>query len=376
MKNMSCEELQKEYNKIIEMLKNSFILYSHEISMYKLEKEKRNASIMAYKKKVSEQLKELQKKVDSYERFIHHYKKENLELKKENFLLKKKFKKAASSFTKRKEDNLIYRYFNDELEIENFVSYTIEQMLETEFKSKDVKPLYFRKELDNLLKIYIIKALVNRIKIEKIAILLVSILLNKFRHKIYLFVASFFVSRIENEKYSEFLRILLTKTLVEKDKKYEPIKMKYSVDDIKLIYAKYKKVSFKKDDLFTKIDLGKIDEGIDNYKRKIKQNEKKLENLTNEENDILVKLTNSEDDEEKEKIKKELENIDIKKRRIIDNISKLQKELEELENKKLFLEPVNEVAFDNSLEEYEKEIVQKYENVLNEFALALEKGLK
>jgi predicted nuclease with TOPRIM domain len=88
-----------------------------------------------------------------------------------------------------------------------------------------------------------------------------------------------------------------------------------------------------------------------------------------------VELTNS-DDEEKEEIKKELENIDAQKIIIIENISKLKKELEILENKKTFLQPVNEVVFDNSLKDVEKEIVEEYNKMLNSFAYALQGSLK
>ncbi len=373
--NKDCEELEKKYDQVVKMLKNSFILYSHEISKYKSEKDKRNASIVAYKKRVSEHIQELQNSIDSQEKIIDYYKKQNLELTRENILLKKKFKKAASSFTKNKENNLLYKYFKEDIEIEDFLHHVVNKILKEKFNPKNITPLFFRKELYNVLNRYFIKELILYTKIEKMAILLASILMNRFNDKIYFLIASFFVERIVNETYRDFIKILLTKTLVDKDKKYEPIKMEYSVDDIKIIYNKYKKLAFKKDDLLIKIDLEKVDKDISNCLEQIDKNEKELEELTNEENDILMQLTNS-DEENKEEIKKELDNIDSQKRIIVDNISKLKKELELLENKKMFLQPANEVVFDNSLKDVEKEIVEEYNKMLNSFAFALEKALK
>jgi prefoldin subunit 5 len=123
------------------------------------------------------------------------------------------------------------------------------------------------------------------------------------------------------------------------------------------------------------MDLEKVDKDISNCLEKINTDEKILEELTKKENDILLKLTTLEE-ENKEEEKKELEKIDSQKRIISDDISKLKKELEALKNKKLFLEPVNEVVFDNSLKDREKEIVEKYNNMVYNFSDALQRDLK
>jgi hypothetical protein len=373
--NKDCEELEKKYKQTLEMLKESFIVFKNEIDTCQGEKEKKRLTIISYKKRITEQMKEFHEIINSQEKIIDSYKKQNLELTKENILLKNKFKKVASSFTEKKEDNLIYKYFKNDVEIEQFLNHIVNVLLKNEFNPKEISPLYFRKEINNFLHKYFIKELILRTKVEKIAILLSSIILKRFHHKIYLFMVSFFVYRIDNEKYSDFVKILLTKTLIDKYKKYQPIKIEYSIDDIKMIYSKYKKLSLKKEDLFMKIDLEKIENDINNYLEQINEKEKNLEELTKKENDILVELTNS-DDEEKEEIKKELENIDAQKIIIIENISKLKKELEILENKKTFLQPVNEVVFDNSLKDVEKEIVEEYNKMLNSFAYALQGSLK
>jgi hypothetical protein len=54
----------------------------------------------------------------------------------------------------------------------------------------------------------------------------------------------------------------------------------------------------------------------------------------------------------------------------------MNKDCEELENKKMFLQPANEVVFDNSLKDKEKEIVEKYNTMLHSFACALQGSLK
>jgi hypothetical protein len=373
--NQECEELKQKYFNVLEMLKESFFVFKNEIDNCQREKEKKKAIIISYKKRITEQMKEFQHIIDSQEEIINSYKKQNLELTKENILLKNKFKKVASSFTKNKQDKLISNYFKNNIELEEFLNYVVTELLKKEFNPKKISPLYFRKEFNNILNIYLIKKLNKYTKIEKISILLSSILMSKFSDKIYFFVASFLIDRIESRIYSNFIQILLTKTLVDKDKKYEPIQMEYSIDAIKTIYSKYKRLSFKKKDLFMKMDLEKVDKDISNCLEKINTDEKILEELTKKENDILLKLTTLEE-ENKEEEKKELEKIDSQKRIILDDISKLKKELEALKNKKLFLEPVNEVVFDNSLKDREKEIVEKYNNMVYNFSDALQRDLK
>jgi hypothetical protein len=200
--------------------------------------------------------------------------------------------------------------------------------------------------------------------------------MNVFYKKIYYFVASFFVSNIDKEIYSDFVYILTTKVLIDRNKKYKPIEMEFSVNDIKIIYNKYKKLSSKTKKRFINIDIEKIDEEIFELLQQIDEDKEFLENLTIEENDILVELTTLGNLEYKQGLKKKLKKIDLNKRKIKEDIKKIEKKLEILKNKKMFLQPMNEVISDSSSKNREQEIVEKYDKLLYSFAFALEKALR
>jgi chromosome segregation ATPase len=329
-----------------------------------------------YKKKMSVKIEELQNIIKSQEKMINYYKKQNVELKKENISLKNKLKKLSSSIIENKDDNLIYKYFKDDEEIEKFLKGVVDLVLREEFDVRNITPLYFRKEFNNILNKYLIKELIIYTKEEKIAIQLSSILMNVFYKKIYFFVASFFVFNIDKEIYSDFIYILTTKILVDKNTKYLPIQIEYSVHNMKIIYHKYKKTLSKTKKTFVKIDINKLDEEIFELLQEIEKNEEYVENLTLEENDILVKLTTLGTLEDKKELKKKLKNIDFNKRKVKENIKEIEKKLKKLKDKKMFLQPVNEIVSDNSLKNKEEEIVEKYYNMLYNFAFGLEKALR
>ncbi len=328
------------------------------------------------KKDISVKIEELQNIIKSQEKMIDFYKKQNVELKKENISLKNKLKKLSSFIIENKDDNLIYKYFKDDEEIEKFLKGVVDLVLREEFDVRNITPLYFRKEFNNIFNKYLIQELITYTKEEKKAILLASILMNVFYKKIYYFVASFFVSNIDKEIYSDFVYILTTKVLIDRNKKYKPIEMEFSVNDIKIIYNKYKKLSSKTKKRFINIDIEKIDEEIFELLQQIDEDKEFLENLTIEENDILVELTTLGNLEYKQGLKKKLKKIDLNKRKIKEDIKKIEKKLEILKNKKMFLQPMNEVISDSSSKNREQEIVEKYDKLLYSFAFALEKALR
>jgi hypothetical protein len=324
---------------------------------------------MKQKKAMLEKIKELQNIIKSQEKMIAFYKKQNLEL-------KNKLTTLSSSIIENNEENLIYKYFKDDEEIEKFLNSVVNSVLKEEFDLDKITPLYFRKEFANILNQYLTKELIVYTKSEKTAILLSSILLNLFSKRIYFFVASFFISNIDKEIYSDFINVLTTQILIDRNKKYQPIQMEFSVNEIKIVYSKYKKILSKPKKTFIKIDVNKLDEEIFELLQQIDENKEYLENLTLEENDILVKLTKSGNLEDKKELKKKLRNVDLNKRKINENIKTIEQRLTTLKNRKMLLQPVDNITSDNSIKNKEQKIIEKYENMLYSFAVSFEKALR
>ena len=145
MKN-DCEKLEKKYEQLLNMLRESFQFLKKEIENFSSEKSKKNSLIMAYKKRVSEELQKLKKILKSQEEIVEFYKKQNLKLRRENLLLKNKFKKTAAMFSEKKENDLIFKYFKDEIKIEEFLEKVVNKVMNEKFTPKIATPLYFRKE--------------------------------------------------------------------------------------------------------------------------------------------------------------------------------------------------------------------------------------
>jgi len=375
MKN-DCEKLEKKYEQLVNMLRESFQILKEEIENFSSEKRKKNNLIMAYKKRVSEELQKLKKILKSQEEIVEFYKKQNLALRKENLLLKNKFKKTAAMFSEKKENDLLFKYFKDEIKIEEFLEKVVNKAMNEKFNPKIATPLYFRKEFKNVFKFYLIKSLVKYTKIEKIAVLVSSIILKKYDKKIYLFVALYLLERINVKEYEEFIQIMLTKKLVDKEKKYEPLEFDYSMDDIKRTINLYKKINIENRDILSKIDLNDLKKQLDDKKIELENSKNELEKLENIENDILVKLTKEEDENQKDEIKKSLEKIDVEKRELHSKMESLEKEIERLENRKTFLEPLNEISFKKGMNEKDTKIVENYNILLDNFAISLEKGME
>jgi len=368
---MNCENLEKKYNQILLMLKESFDLFENELIKIKEEKHKKNSTIIAYKKRVNEQLIKLKEIVASQQEIIELYKKENLALKKENLLLKNKFKKTAEKFSNQKEDKLLYKYFKTEDDLNKFLEKVVNKLFISEFKIDKLSPFVFRTKFNQLLKIYLIKNLLPYTKIEKIALLLSNIILKKYLYKIYLFTAEYLLDRVDDEKYQEFFKHLFNDKFLYNDEKIEPIVFEYSLVEILSIVKKYKKLSLLEIDKSVKLEINNLENEFNKTKYNIENLNKELEVLEQKENDILLQLKDEEDEENKKSLKESLNKIDEDKRDIKNKINNLKNHLTQLEHKQMFLTPLDEVnkVSDN------REIVDNYNKLLKSFALTLQKGM-
>ena len=363
---IECEKLELKYNAIVEMLKESLDLSIKEYDKYLSETKKKNKFFMDYKKRIFNEIKKLKNKIELQNSEINSLKEKNKNLLTENLLLKKKFRELSDKFKEEKANELISKYFESKVELEIFLENSINQMIP---KLKKEGVLYFRKFLKKAIKHYLVNNLNKKTNSEKLSILIASIIIKDYENLIYMLIAKKLLNNVTS--YQEFLEDLLKKDFVDKDKKYFHLEFEYNIDDILSIIKKLDKSSKEYDvnDLSVNLEMEEIENELKSKEKQKYELSSKLYDLEKEENDILLEMTNA-DEEDKESMKLSLENIDEEKRKIKQEILVLSDKIKKLENRKMFLTPLkeNKIQTKNDDENIEKynELVAKFANLLKD----------
>lgn len=383
------EYLYKKYSNSVEMMRSFIDTSMEEYKQYKEEKTKRNKTFINYKKRIYEELQKLKEHLHQDEEIISTYKMKIKELSNENLILKHKFRHLSSMFKHKKENDLLNKYFPDKTVIEQALEKTINKALVEKVNINSVPLLYFRKYYLTAIKDYLSLWIKKKIPSEKLSILLATIILKEFSFLIHIVISKFLLNKIadKNEKYKNFIEQIIKLDLIDEKTnqtfKHLEIKDEYnktlSPDSIFRIIHKFKELNIEENsihDLSIKLEIDELEEDKILIETNLFDVNSTLEELEQEENDTLISISQTKVEEELCELKSNLNTITNKKNETQNEIFKLHKEISNISHKIEFLTPlVAQIEKkDNSMEEKEKKIKQKYNNLILFLASALEES--
>jgi len=364
MDGWECQKLEKKYNQLIDMIQESFEMLHKDY----INDKKRKDVFLQYKKGIYKEIQDLKIVIKNHEEIINKYKIEYLELKKENFFLKNKFKHLSNNFKSKKEMELLDKYFPQREVLEKIIVKTIHKIFHEKIKIEKKNVLIFRKYFKIAMKDFLTQNIKHNIGSEKLAMVVAQIILKEYDYFIYTVIAKELVEKIE--RYEEFVEVLIKEDLLDKENKYSHLKLDYTIDDIKVISRNYNKIAKTEDIsmISTKAEIQKIEKEI-NHLLEFKSNlNKELEDLKKSENNMLAEIVI--DDGDNQDYKDELENIDNKQKELKKHISKIDKNLTNLANRKLFLTPLLEVK-ENKKDDMLEMYIKRYEKLVSDFSSVL-----